>query len=135
MDFSQYIIKDYKYWSVQIHMNQGYLGRCIVWCKREDALDLPDATKEEQEELFLILQELERALLETLKPDLLNYAFLGNSTHHLHCHVIPRYSKPKEFEGVVFEDERWGHNYRTNYDFVTPDHILEKVKSVLKEAL
>ena len=24
---------------MNVHENQEYLGRCIVWCKREDALD------------------------------------------------------------------------------------------------
>jgi len=34
------------------------LGRCVVWCKREDALDLTDVTPEEQSELFLVLRDL-----------------------------------------------------------------------------
>ena len=50
--FSKYKIRDYKYWSISLHPNQGYLGRCVIWCKRGDALDLADATQEEQVELF-----------------------------------------------------------------------------------
>ena len=134
-DFSKYKIKDYFYWSVFIHSNQGYLGRCIVWCKRENALDLTDATPEEQKELFLILRELHIAIQKVFEPDWLNYAFLGNETRHLHGHVIPRYAKPKTFEGVVFEDKLYGHNYKTDHGFSLPNEVLEKIRLSLKKAL
>lgn len=68
-DFSKDLIKDYKYWAIYIHENQGYLGRCIIWCKRENALDLTDATKEEQEELFIILKDLKNATTACFNPD------------------------------------------------------------------
>ena len=134
-DFSKYKIKEYFHWSVFIHSNQGYLGRCIVWCKRENALDLTDATPEEQKELFLILHELRVAIQKVFEPDWLNYAFLGNETRHLHGHVIPLYAKPKTFEGVVFEDRLYGHNYKTDHSFSLPNEVLEKIRLSLKEAL
>jgi diadenosine tetraphosphate (Ap4A) HIT family hydrolase len=134
-DYSKFLIKDYKYWSLQIHSNQSYLGRCIIWCKRENALDLPDATEEEQKELFEILREIENLLTKAFNPDLFNYAFLGNETHHLHCHIIPRYSKPVKFNEQIFVDKEWGHNYKTDYDFVTDKKLLEKVKDKIKENL
>ena len=56
--FLENLIKEYKHWAIYVHPNQGYLGRCVVWCKREDALDLTDATPEEQSELFLVLRDL-----------------------------------------------------------------------------
>ena len=101
-DFSKYKIKDYKHWSIFLHQNQGYLGRCVVWCNREDALDLADATPEEQRELFIVLSELGNAIKKAFQPNWLNYAFLGNETRHSHGHFIPRYAKPKVFEGGYF---------------------------------
>jgi len=56
------------------------LGRCVIWCKREDALDLTDATPEEQSELFLILRDLKEATKKAFQPDWFNYSFLGNET-------------------------------------------------------
>lgn len=103
-NFSKYKIKDYKYWSIFLHKNQGYLGRCVIWCNRENALDLADATPEEQKELFVVLGELRNGAQKVFQPDWLNYAFLGNETRHLHGHFIPRYAEPKEFEGVTFSD-------------------------------
>jgi diadenosine tetraphosphate (Ap4A) HIT family hydrolase len=134
-DFSKYKIKDYKYWSIYIHQNQDYLGRCVVWCNRKNALDLTDATVEEQNELFFVLNELRSAVQKIFQPDWLNYAFLGNDTRHLHGHFIPRYAKPKEFEGVIFKDERYGHNYKTDHDFFTSTEVIEKIRLKIKEAL
>jgi diadenosine tetraphosphate (Ap4A) HIT family hydrolase len=64
---------------------------------------------------------------------MLNYAFLGNVTHHLHGHIIPRYSRPVEFQGLTFEDKRWGNNYQTDHSFVTPPEVLEAVIRKFKE--
>ncbi len=134
-DFSKYKIKDYKYWSVFLHQNQGYLGRCVVWCNREDALDLADATPEERQELFIVLSELKNAIQKAFQPDWLNYAFLGNETRHLHGHFIPRYVKPKEFEGVTFEDKFYGHNYKTDHSFSAPAEVIETIKSRIQAVL
>ncbi|HCR52626.1 TPA: hypothetical protein DIV48_03230 [Candidatus Kaiserbacteria bacterium] len=134
-DYSKFLVKEYKHWLVNVHENQGYLGRCIVWCKREDALDLADATKDEQKELITIIGELREATKRVFQADWFNYAFLGNETRHLHGHFIPRYSSQRTFEGVTFTDERWGHNYRTNHEFATPPGVWEAVRLRLKEEL
>ena len=134
-DYSKYLVKDYKYWLVNVHPNQGCLGRCIVWCKRENALDLADATLDEQKELISILGELRGATKRAFQADWFNYAFLGNTTRHLHGHFIPRYASPREFEGMTFKDERWGHNYKTDHSFITPPEVWEAVRIKLKEEL
>ncbi len=134
-DFSKHKIKEYKYWEVFIPENQDYLGRCVVWCKRENALDLTDATGKEREELFLILRELKKTLIKTFQPDWFNYSFLGNNIRHLHCHFIPRYAKPKIFEGIKFEDKLFGDNWKTDHDFIIPKAVLDKIKLSLFNSL
>ncbi|MEK7649996.1 MAG: hypothetical protein AAB367_03525 [Patescibacteria group bacterium] len=134
-DFSKYVVKDYTFWHVAVHPNQSYLGRCVVWCKREDALDLADATKEEQEELFIILHDLREASQKAFQPDLFNYAFLGNIERHLHGHFIPRYSSHRTFHGRFFTDERWGQNYQPDESFEVTKDLWEAVRSKLLEFL
>ena len=134
-DFSKNLVKGYKHWEIYVHENQGYLGRCVVWCKREDALDLADATPEEQAELFLVLHDLREAIKKVFQPDWFNYSFLGNVTRHLHGHFIPRYAKPKTFMDTVFEDKLYGHNYKTDHSFKTSTELLVKVKDKLKSVL
>lgn len=134
-DFSKYKIKDYKHWSIFLHQNQGYLGRCVIWCNRDNALDLVDATPEEYQELFVVLKKLEATVKKAFQPNWLNYAFLGNETKHLHGHFIPRYAKPMKFEGVIFEDKLWGHNYKTDHGFACPSKVVEKIRLKIKEVL
>lgn len=132
IDYSKFLIKEYKHWAVYIHENQGYLGRCVVWCKRENALDLTEATSDEQQELFVVLNDLKKALEKTFKPDWLNYSFLGNETRHLHGHFIPRYAKSQEFMDISFEDKLWGHNYKTDHGFKTPSEVLIAIQERIK---
>ncbi len=134
-EFVRNILKEYTYWTVLVHNNQGYLGRSVVWCNREAAEELTDATEEEREELFLILADLKKALEQAFSPDVLNYAFLGNATKHLHCHVVPRYKETREFAGQKFEDRRWGHNYDTDWSFITTQDTIDRVKEKILEFL
>jgi len=134
-NFSKFLIKDYKYWAIYIHQNQGYLGRCVVWCKRKKSLELTDATPEEQKELFLVLRKLKEAVKKIFKPDWFNYSFLGNETRHLHGHFIPRYAKPRKFMGVAFKDKLYGHNWKTDHLFKTPRNVLTAIQNKIKKAL
>ena len=134
-DYEKYKIKDYRYWKVFAAENQSYLGRCIVWCKRENAEDLTQATQEEWNELLLILSELRKAVGRVFKSDWFNYSFLGNATRHFHGHFVPRYKTEREFGGVTFKDWNWGSNFSTDRDFVTSDEVREKIRKKIAEAL
>jgi diadenosine tetraphosphate (Ap4A) HIT family hydrolase len=134
-DFSKNLIKQYKYWDVFVAQNQSYLGRCVVWCKRENALDLTDATEEEREELFYILKSLKDTVYNVFKSDWFNYSFLGNLVRHLHCHFVPRYAAERVFEGMTFRDELYGKNWKTDNDFIIPEESLMKIKGLLIDEL
>ena len=134
-DFSKNLVKRYAYWEIYIHKNQGYLGRCIIWCKRENVLDLADATPEEQRELFLVLHDLREASKEVFQPDWFNYSFLGNVMPHLHGHFIPRYAKPRTFMGMTFTDELYGNHYDEDKDITVPEEVLQSMKNELAKAL
>jgi len=53
----------------------------------------------------------------------------------LHCHFIPRYAKPKIFEGIKFEDKLFGDNWKTDHDFIIPKAVLDKIKLSLFNSL
>ncbi len=130
-DYSKNLLKSYMYWDVYIHENQGYLGRCVIWCKRSNAEDLIEATLEERKELFQILNVLRELIRRTFNADWFNYSFLGNETRHLHCHLVPRYEGKREFMGVLFEDTLYGHNYKTDHTFETSEELLKGIKEEL----
>jgi diadenosine tetraphosphate (Ap4A) HIT family hydrolase len=102
MDYSKFLIKDYQYWKVYAAENQCYLGRCTIWCKRENANELTDVSDAELVEYVWIIKELKPALEKAFNADMINYAFLGNEIQHLHCHFIPRYSSSRHFASVIF---------------------------------
>ncbi len=125
--YAKFLVKSYRYWSIYVHEHQQYLGRCVIWCQRENATDLTNATPEEFEELQQVLISIKDASVNILQPDWFNYSFLGNETPHLHGHFIPRYRHPKVFEGHVFKDTLYGANYRTDHSYVTPSGVVEAV--------
>lgn len=134
-DYSQLLIKQYKYWGLYVHENQCYLGRCVIWCDREDAQHLTDMTKEESDELLIILKNLKNALEKNFSVDWPNFAFLGNETRHLHGHFVPRYSSDREFGGYTFTDNQWGHNWVTDKSFTIPRDILMDIKNTIRDSL
>ena len=135
-EFEKFKIKEYNHWELFLHKNQYYLGRVYIWAKREDALDLMEMAFEEREELFEIRKNVNNALEKLFRPNLMNYAALGNDANHLHIHAIPRYKSPRILKGVEFKDERWGKNYAPyNYDFKVPEDILIMIKESIKEIL
>jgi diadenosine tetraphosphate (Ap4A) HIT family hydrolase len=134
-EFEKQLVKKYKCWKIYVHENQGYLGRCIIWCTRADAHDLTNSTPEELSEFIDILRNLRAAEQKIFQPDWFNYSFLGNDTRHLHAHFIPRYASPKTFSGIVFEDKLYGHNYKTDHSFHTTQELLFSVRDALKAAL
>ena len=133
--YEQNKIKEYQHWTVYVHENQSYLGRCVIACQRAEADDLANATQEELLEFLRVIGELKNALRKAFQTDWFNYSFLGNEWRHLHCHLVPRYQAERAFEGVIFKDELWGHNWKTDHSFQTTDEIREKIKQKLKEAL
>ncbi len=134
-DNEELIIKKYKYWTILIHKNQCYLGRCMVKLNRH-VIDLFDITEEEMSELFEITKKLRNALNELFKPDLFNYASLGNVVAHLHIHVIPRYKEKRTFRGIEFTDKRWRDNYSPyEKEFKTPTSVLNELRESIRKKL
>lgn len=134
-EYRKFFIKEFKYWKVELHGNQCYLGRCIVVLKRH-LEDLFEISKEERNELFEVMQKLKRALKESFNPDLMNYSSLGNEIRHLHLHVIPRYRRPVEFSGLEFVDERWGQNPAPYArDFNVSDEIYKQLVSAISSRI
>ncbi len=137
MEYDQLLLKSYKHWDVYLHENQCYLGRVFVLLKDgKNVEDFLDIEGEVREEFFIIGEKVKSALSSLFKPDKMNYAALSNTSPEIHVHIVPRYKEPREFEGVVITDTRWGKNYAP-YDrsFVLEKSILFKIRDALKEQL
>ena len=105
------ILQEFQHWYAVLDIKQYYIGRLFLYAKRLDATDMVALNKDEREELWVILKKIQKIYAKTFKPDKLNFAFLGNDKEHCHLHVIPRYQTPRQFNGLIFQDNQWGHNY------------------------
>lgn len=103
------LLKKYKYWGVYLSHKQYYLGKLKIVLNRKGVIDVCELKKSEVQELFKIIKIYRRALVKCFKPDLFNYATLGNWTRHHHWHVIPRYKSKRKVDGVIFKDGRWNN--------------------------
>ena len=131
MNYKDYIIKNFDNWTLYLHENQTYLGRCYLWYVNDDPLDLFELNRSSLKELFEITNDIKSVLSKCFMPDMFNYASFNNIIRHLHFHIIPRYQSKVTFGDHVFEDKNWGDNYAPySKDFF----ISEKtVKLILKK--
>jgi diadenosine tetraphosphate (Ap4A) HIT family hydrolase len=53
--------------------------------------EFSELSDNEAKKLALIIKNLEKGILQVLKPDKINIVSLGNMVPHLHIHMIPRY--------------------------------------------
>jgi diadenosine tetraphosphate (Ap4A) HIT family hydrolase len=133
MDYEKLKVKDYRFWSLDIQPHQyPYLGRCVAWCKRQEAQAVSDMTKDERDELFnVIIPEWEAATQNLFHPDLYNYAMFANAARHLHWHLIPRYKDERDFGGITFVDKNWGHNYKPHENAEIPKKVIDSIKEAI----
>ena len=78
-----------------------YPGFCrVIWHAHvKEMTDLPPASRSA---MMQMVMKVESALRETLNPDKINLASLGNMTPHLHWHVIPRFGDDAHFPSPVW---------------------------------
>jgi diadenosine tetraphosphate (Ap4A) HIT family hydrolase len=82
-----------------------YPGFCRVILKRH-AREMTDLDEAERDGLMAVVYAVEVAVRETMQPDKMNLASLGNMTPHVHWHVIPRFADDRHFPGPVWAAPR-----------------------------
>ena len=83
-----------------------YPGFCrVIW--NAHVKEMTDLAPAERSRMMMSVMKVESALRDTLSPDKINLASLGNMTPHLHWHVIPRYADDVHFPGAI-----WAHEQR-----------------------
>lgn len=83
----------------------GYAGYCrVIW--QAHVAEMSDLDFEERFHLMRIVFEVEAGLRESLRPDKVNLASLGNVVAHLHWHVIPRFRDDPHFPNPIWGARR-----------------------------
>jgi diadenosine tetraphosphate (Ap4A) HIT family hydrolase len=101
-----------------------YPGFCRVICNAHIA-EMTDLEISQRSAMMMTVCKVEQALRETLQPDKINLASLGNMTPHLHWHVIPRYKLDKHFPLPI-----WGAPQREGQLSLPLDWQARLVKNI-----
>ncbi len=99
------LIRDYRWWSVQVRPQQATLGAMILLAHGPAQAfgDLPGGA---HGELAQITRDIEGAVAR-FGNQKINYLMLMMVDPHVHFHVLPRYAKEVSFEGISFADPGW----------------------------
>lgn len=82
-----------------------YPGFCRVILNHH-VREMTDLDNRAREQLMSVVFAVEEAVRETLQPEKINLASLGNMTPHLHWHVIPRYRQDRTFPNPIWGTSR-----------------------------
>jgi len=78
-----------------------YPGFVRVILKRH-AREMGDLSAQEREALMHVVFAVEAAVRDTMQPDKMNLASLGNMTPHVHWHVVPRFRDDRHFPHPIW---------------------------------
>jgi diadenosine tetraphosphate (Ap4A) HIT family hydrolase len=78
-----------------------YPGFLRVILKRH-AREMTDLDPAGRDALMAVVWTVEQAVRETMRPDKMNLASLGNMVPHVHWHVIPRFRDDRHFPGPIW---------------------------------
>lgn len=100
------LIHRYQHWSVLLRPQQITLGS-IVLAAHSEVTQFSQLDKHAISELAEVSADIENTLRDCFDFDKVNYLMLMMVDPHVHMHVIPRYEKPREFNGYELIDKDW----------------------------
>jgi diadenosine tetraphosphate (Ap4A) HIT family hydrolase len=100
------LIHELHHWLVLLRPAQVTLGSLVLAAKADATAysDLPPEAFAEQGEAVRLI---ERALKAFARYERINYLMLMMVDPNVHFHVIPRYSEPRTWNGILFPDAGW----------------------------
>lgn len=86
---------------VILAFGQYFKGYCILFTK-DHKEHLGKLSEKRQKDLYEDVIKVSNAIIKVFKPARMNYENLGNLTHHIHWHIIPRYSNDPYKESPIW---------------------------------
>lgn len=100
------LIKEYEHWEIYLRHNHVTLGSLVLICKTGES-SFHEISKAAFSELKQVTTEIESTLKSLWNYNKINYLMLMMGDPEVHFHVIPRYEKPRSFEGYHLVDKGW----------------------------
>ena len=109
---------------VYLFKEQSHKGRVIVAHKKHVG-DMNELTAEERGAYFEEVAMVARALMAAFKPNKVNYGAYGDTGHHLHFHLVPKYA----------DEYEWGGVFALNPDrvYLSEDEYAQLIDAIKKE--
>lgn len=109
---------------VYLFKEQSHKGRVIVAHKKHVG-DMNELTAEERGAYFEEVAMVARALMAAFKPNKVNYGAYGDTGHHLHFHLVPKYA----------DEYEWGGVFAMNPDrvYLSEDEYAQLIDAIKKE--
>ena len=127
-------VKETKYWKIELHPNQYYLGYSVVVLKRK-CRHLSNLKAVEENDFFKIVKEFETKLKKNFGATMFNWTCLMNDNYkkgkppaQVHWHVRPRYKNQVKLAGEVFHDEVFAHHYDKCKKKKVSQEILKQIR-------
>lgn len=84
---------------------QSHKGRCIVASKFHVS-EMTELSEEERNAFFADVNHVAKAIHAAFHPDKINYGAYGDTGHHLHFHLVPKYKDEFEWGGTFAMDPK-----------------------------
>lgn len=104
--FPATLVKEFEHWVVLLRPAQVTLGSLVLAAK-SDATAYSDLSREAFIEQGDAVGVVEQGLKRFIQYERINYLMLMMVDPNVHFHVIPRYSKPRIWNGIDFPDAGW----------------------------
>ena len=92
--------------TLYLDRNQTYRGHCQLVFDPRHVVGLENLAPSEFTAFTADLETAAKAIVGACRPDLMNYASLGNVVPHLHWHLVPRYTSDPRWGGPIYTSSR-----------------------------
>ena len=110
---------------VYLFKEQSHKGRVIVAHKKHVG-DMKELTEEERSDYFTDIARVSKALQEVFRPQKVNYGAYGDTGHHLHFHLVPKYREEYEWGNVFAMNP--GKTYCSQEEY---DILVNQIRAAL----
>jgi len=104
--FPDTLIREFDHWLILLRPAQVTLGSLVLAAK-SDVTSYSQLSREAFAEQADAVQSIESALSAFCQYERINYLMLMMVDPNVHFHVIPRYSEPRDWRGIQFDDAGW----------------------------
>jgi diadenosine tetraphosphate (Ap4A) HIT family hydrolase len=134
-DYENTLIKEYENWSLLLRSDQVTLGS-LVLIEKSFKTKYSEISDSSFKEFGDIVKKIEPLLNKLFSYEKINYMMLMMRDDEVHYHIIPRYSKIKNFNSIEFIDSGWpalpDMTFVNPLDSETASILIDAIKKLLK---